>query len=1199
MNNLRVFKLFVLCLLLTSFVACSKPSTTTNNPIDQEPPTINLRENTDTTFYNKSALLSFEVKDTSSLQKLSFQLNSAAWRDILPLLKNELLELQLEGLLEGKNRLSILAIDEQNNEKQYDFELSYILDALAPTLTVVGPNERVTNARQYTLKGVLKDDHSVKSLSYQLNENERIDISDKLTETGFILPLELEEGENYLNLVGFDKAENRIAKNLLIILDSTLSDTIPPILLINEPDRTVTKSSVEVMGQVTDNLNVNQLAYTLNDGKFNDITHTIDGANYRFWVEGLVEGDNTITLRASDVSGNIVKGKINVTYISTGDKEAPILAITNGEKRTVSSSTATITGTVTDNLGVKAFSYRLNGGNEENIFTQLAGTFFSLEISNLKEGENLIVLLASDEAGNQTEKTVTINFTKELPAFPNVEGVWGGQSSVPVCPNDSATAVSFSFDRVGTDGTVNGTGQIANSYGEYISTANFKGQITRSGILTGSFNFTGDNVNGAASVNLSYSGSSLKGQLSFTATAKCDQSTTGSKVVNVDLKKDVLVPVPSDDAFEPNDDKASAKAIEIGKTYDLIKLSLDQDWFKFNLTEAVLVSIEVDTDKVLYTLEGNKTYGYPMKQKSILMALQKGTHYIHVTSHSYSPEKYSLKIVTSPLPDKANEPNNTKATATPLTLGTTQTAYLYPEDKDWYTFSLTEAMIFDYTFKQINPSQPYLSQFFALYNESEEVSFGYLIPGRYYLEIFGEEYTYSLSTQVTPPTDSAYEPNETFETAREIKTDTAHNFYLGNGDHDWFKFNLTSDSNVNILQSGSLVEYQLYDADKTQLFSSYYSSYQTYLPSGIYYLYVLEQSDTDYTINIKTRDVSDAYEPNNSQDSAHAISSDFSGSFLVFPDDTDWFKFSIGDTFFLDVALKAKGAYVNVRLLNSKGTQLEAPVLESSKKYLLEPDTYYLQFMDTQLEVPVTMTLTPNPLPDASFEPNDTLEQATPILLNQKYETYLRVKDKDYYSFSLDKQQLVIANNEYSVANPRLIDSSGNFMNVKTYDDPSFSSFVLPKGTYYWLVEAASDLKELGASYPLQISTRDYSDDQYEPNDTISTATLIDLTFADSNLFLKEGANYNDDFNEDWYKFVLDKKSFVSLKFNMDVNWYGNSSISLNLISADGTVNNKFDKILEGVLAPGTYYLKVGGHHSFISWLFGAKYGLNILASPL
>jgi len=112
---------------------------------------------------------------------------------------------------------------------------------------------------------------------------------------------------------------------------------------------------------------------------------------------------------ASSTGITVLKYTYVPSVAAPPDTTAPVVTITApADAATVSTSTVTVTGSVTDNVGVT--SVYIN--DVTSVALKPDGTFAA--VVTLNEGANTIKVTAFDAAGNKAEKSVTVTYTKPV-----------------------------------------------------------------------------------------------------------------------------------------------------------------------------------------------------------------------------------------------------------------------------------------------------------------------------------------------------------------------------------------------------------------------------------------------------------------------------------------------------------------------------------------------------------------------------------------------------------------------------------------------------------------------------------------------------------------------------------------------------------------------------------------------------------------
>lgn len=176
------------------------------------------------------------------------------------------------------------------------------------------------------------------------------------------------------------------------------NDTTPPAppTFYDLPEYTQ-KPSVEISGRSEEGATV--IVYA--NGKKHELLADKNG-EFFFDFE-LRRGDNRLSAKAIDKAGN--EGLETKEYSITNDSEPPDLEITNPTDTNVSGSSnkqITIEGTTEEGVTL-TINDRIVAVSSDGSFTMA---------TTLSDGENKFTIKAADRAENETETTLTINFSQ-------------------------------------------------------------------------------------------------------------------------------------------------------------------------------------------------------------------------------------------------------------------------------------------------------------------------------------------------------------------------------------------------------------------------------------------------------------------------------------------------------------------------------------------------------------------------------------------------------------------------------------------------------------------------------------------------------------------------------------------------------------------------------------------------------------------
>jgi len=166
-------------------------------------------------------------------------------------------------------------------------------DTTPPEITITYPKDgALVNTTTIHIKGTVKDNIAVAELLVQNAETEFKDNG------SFDVPVSLKEGKNVIKLSAIDASGNKTNVEITIMCDTT-----PPQLSVNAPSETHEKE-VTVKGKTEADIMVSVNGKKLRAG---------DDGSFSVAVS-LEEGENTITIVATDKAGNKTTKTITVTY---------------------------------------------------------------------------------------------------------------------------------------------------------------------------------------------------------------------------------------------------------------------------------------------------------------------------------------------------------------------------------------------------------------------------------------------------------------------------------------------------------------------------------------------------------------------------------------------------------------------------------------------------------------------------------------------------------------------------------------------------------------------------------------------------------------------------------------------------------------------------------------------------------------------
>lgn len=204
-----------------------------------------------------------------------------------------------------------------------------------------------------------------------------------------------------------------------------VEERVKPVITISSPSNGayVTNNKQPVIFTVTDETNgsgldLSSLVVKLDSKTVasSTITKTAITNGYRFTytpATAMADGKHTVTVNISDNDGNAATQK---TTSFTVDTVAPTLNITSPTEGLITNTAAlTVTGTTNDATSSPVtIKISLNGANQGTV--SVSGGAFSKRIT-LAEGENTIIIAATDSAGKITTVTRHVTLDTSVPVI--------------------------------------------------------------------------------------------------------------------------------------------------------------------------------------------------------------------------------------------------------------------------------------------------------------------------------------------------------------------------------------------------------------------------------------------------------------------------------------------------------------------------------------------------------------------------------------------------------------------------------------------------------------------------------------------------------------------------------------------------------------------------------------------------------------
>ncbi|MFO7142672.1 hypothetical protein B9T16_13980 [Arthrospira sp. PCC 8006] len=383
----------------------------------------------------------------------------------------------------------------------------------------------------------------------------------------------------------------------------------------------------------------------------------------------------------------------------------------------------------------------------------------------------------------------------------------------------------------------------------------------------------------------------------------------------------------------------------------------------------------------------------------------------------------------------------------------------------------------------------------------------------------------------------------------------------------------------------------------------------------------------------------DEFEPNDSRETATDLGllSELNvwGNLSLHDGDLDWFKFAIANTGrdYHYLSIWSDYENLNLSLYDAEGVLIETSsdsidAQGSMSLEGLEAGTYHVQVYGDEgitspnymleIDAPWDITMTPD-----EFEQNDSLETATDLGLLSEDNTWsglsIHAEDSDWFKFAIaqtgrwNNSVSISFSYSYEPINLSLYDAEGVLITTAIgYNGSIISLDGQEAGTYYVQVYGDDGVinpeYSLSINVPWDITMTEDEPDEFEPNDSLETATDLGLYPKNDFLFYEYYLYGMEEYppsswsgmsihsgDSDWLKFNMtetgENYDYVSISssyygYNLDFALYDAEGVLIE----DSTSGTSIS--LEGLEA-GTYHIQVYGNDGAIN----PEYSISIRAS--
>jgi hypothetical protein len=431
------------------------------------------------------------------------------------------------------------------------------------------------------------------------------------------------------------------------------------------------------------------------------------------------------------------------------------------------------------------------------------------------------------------------------------------------------------------------------------------------------------------------------------------------------------------DAFEPNEDSASATPVAAGSYGNLTICPADADWYQIDLATGDTLDLDIlfDHDEGDMALEvfdssmnsvGSANTGDDDETLTVGISGD-DTYFIAVglfsDAGSVPGNIYSLDVavVTLVCPTDTFEPNDSDTDPAPVSPGTYTGLSACSSDDDFYAIDLLAGDIFsvdalfshadgDIDIALLDSGGAPIDDSITT-DDNESLSYTVGADGTYFVVVnlaadfgdLGNGYTLLLATSSSVCEPDDLEPNDDLGSAVLLAPDVYDELTACSSDEDWYELNLPVGASLDLTVFHAFAEGDidvvLYDDAQGILGSGATINDDETISlttpySGVYFVQVVLVSDTGalpgnpYTLSISLPPVPCAYDSNEPDDDftlSNPLTPDGAAGLSVCPTDSDWFVINTGpaDSFTVDVLFSHPEGDVDITLYDAQVAVLE------------------------------------------------------------------------------------------------------------------------------------------------------------------------------------------------------------------------------------------------------------------------------------
>ena len=350
----------------------------------------------------------------------------------------------------GAHTLTAIARDATGNQTtSASVSVTVSNDTTAPTVVLTSPAAGSNLAGTVTLTATATDDVDLVGVQFVVDG---ASLGAEETAAPYGLPwitTSVPNGIHMVTAVARDAAGHQTTAASVGVMVSNDS-TAPTVALTNPTMASTVTGTITLNATAADDVGVVGVQFKL-DGVPFGAEDTVAPYGLAWLTTGVPNGIHTVTAVARDLAGHQTTAQ-SVTVMVSNDTTAPTVAMTSPAPASLAAATVTLAATATDDVGVAAVQFELDGaplGAEATVAPYQLGWL----TTGVPNGIHTVTAVARDAAGNQTTATgvmVMVNNDNTPPTValttPATSSVVAGAVMLTAMATDDVGVVGVQFE---------------------------------------------------------------------------------------------------------------------------------------------------------------------------------------------------------------------------------------------------------------------------------------------------------------------------------------------------------------------------------------------------------------------------------------------------------------------------------------------------------------------------------------------------------------------------------------------------------------------------------------------------------------------------------------------------------------------------------------------------------------------------------